>query len=339
MVANAAEPDQAQLLEDIRRVYGAASATPPTRGALLTGTDLLTDGGFEADPTPAYGRHTNDGSSGYSGPWHWQTTGIISFLWHDLPGDSYPCARTGTVSVYFSPFLSSGAGGGMSNVFQLVTIPRGTATLSFWLSVGTLNRYTATADRATVYIVNSYGTASLATLGSYANTSDAEGHYIQHTFDVSAFAGQTVGIAFQANIHNDLNTVFLLDDVSLTSVPASSGSCVEDSLTMCLVNGRYKVTSHWKNQYATPVTTANLSKAKLTDTTGAFWIADASTYEYLIRFNTATNNGRIWVAIPTFTDVEFWVAVTDTVNGQSKEYHSNPGNRTLIYDPSFFVYP
>ncbi len=115
-------------------------------------------------------------------------------------------------------------------------------------------------------------------------------------------------------------------------------SCTEDAYTMCLVNGRYRVTSHWKNQYAGGAT-ANLSKAKLTDTTGAFWIADANTYEYLVRFNTATNNGRIWVAIPTFTDVEFWVDVTDTVGGQSKEYHSLPGNQTLIYDPFFFIYP
>jgi PKD repeat protein len=120
--------------------------------------------------------------------------------------------------------------------------------------------------------------------------------------------------------------------------PGSAIGCTADTYTMCLVNGRYKVTSHWKNQYAGGAV-ANLSKAKLTDTTGAFWIADANTYEYLIRFNTATDNGRAWIAIPTFTDVEFWVAVTDTVNGQYKEYHSVPGNRTLIYDPSYFVYP
>src|ERR1035437_696999 len=110
---------------------------------------------------------------------------------------------------------------------------------------------------------------------------------------------------------------------------SSVASCTEDAYTMCLIGGRYRVTSHWRNQYAGGAT-ANLSKAKLTDATGAFWIADASTYEYLIRFNTATNNGRAWIAIPTFTDVEFWVGVTDTVNGQTKEYHSNPGNQTLI---------
>jgi hypothetical protein len=115
--------------------------------------------------------------------------------------------------------------------------------------------------------------------------------------------------------------------------------CTEDAYTMCLVNGRYQVQSAWRNQYATPITTTQLSKTKLTDTTGAFWIADANTYEYMIRFNTATDNGRAWISIPMFTDVEFYVFVTDTVNGQSAVYHSPAYNRTLIYDPYYFIFP
>jgi hypothetical protein len=122
------------------------------------------------------------------------------------------------------------------------------------------------------------------------------------------------------------------------SVIAPPSSCVEDAYTMCLVGGRYRATGRWKNQYAGGAQ-ANLAKAKLTDVTGAFWIADANTYEFMIRVNTATNNGRAWISILTFTDVEFWVAVTDVTTGQTKEYHSDPGNRTLIYDPSTFVYP
>ena len=117
-----------------------------------------------------------------------------------------------------------------------------------------------------------------------------------------------------------------------------SATCTEDAYTMCLLGGRYRVTGRWKNQYAGGAQ-ANLQKVKLTDVTGAFWIADASTYEFMIRVNTATDNGRAWMSILTFTDVEFWVAVTDVTNGQSKEYHSDPGNRTLIFDPSTFVYP
>jgi len=131
-----------------------------------------------------------------------------------------------------------------------------------------------------------------------------------------------------------MNNKVTCNGVSCSTV----ASCVEDAYTMCLVGGRYQVTSHWRNQYAGGAT-ANLNKAKLTDATGAFWISDSNTFEYLIRFNTSTNNGRAWIAIPTFTDVEFWIDVTDTVGGQFKEYHSAPGNQTLIYDPYFFVFP
>ena len=129
-----------------------------------------------------------------------------------------------------------------------------------------------------------------------------------------------------------------LEAVKAVTTGGGPSTCVENATTMCLVGGRYQVRSHWKNQYAGGAM-STLSKAKLTDVTGAFWIADASTYEYLIRFNTATNNGRIWIAIPTFTDVEFWIDVTDTQTGQSNEYHSAAGNRTLLYDPTTFVYP
>lgn len=115
-------------------------------------------------------------------------------------------------------------------------------------------------------------------------------------------------------------------------------TCVENSSTMCLIGGRYRVTSQWTNQYAGGAV-STLNKTTLTDATGAFWLSDGSTYEYVIRINTATNNGRAWVAILTFTDVEFSVLVEDLFGGQSKTYHSLPGNRTLIYDPLFFVYP
>jgi hypothetical protein len=131
----------------------------------------------------------------------------------------------------------------------------------------------------------------------------------------------------------DSANFFMADNMTVT--PAG---CVPDATTACLIGGRYKVTSHWQNQYAGGQV-STLSAAGLTDATAAFWLSDASIYEYLIRINTATDNGRAWIAIPTFTDVEFWVAVTDTVRGQYYEYHSPAGNRTLIYDPYFFVYP
>lgn len=115
-------------------------------------------------------------------------------------------------------------------------------------------------------------------------------------------------------------------------------SCVEDANTMCLVGGRYRITSYWVNQYdGGKVST--LQKATLTDATGAFWLSDSNTYEYMIRINTATDNGKAWIAIPTFTNVEFHVLVEDLVNGQSKTYVNPAYSSTLIYDPDFFIYP
>ena len=125
-----------------------------------------------------------------------------------------------------------------------------------------------------------------------------------------------------------------------TVVVSSGGgaTCAANATTMCLIGGRYRVTSYWKNQYAGGAT-ATLNKTTLTAATGAFWLADSNTYEYLIRINTATDNGKAWIAIPTFTDVEFFVLVEDLVGGQSKTYRNPPYSKTLIYDPSFFVYP
>ncbi|MCM3876471.1 MAG: immune inhibitor A [Thermoanaerobaculia bacterium] len=298
------------------------------RGVLATGTELLLDGGFEGG---FYGG-SQMGTSGVSGPWTWTNSpSWLTPIWTDPPTyTGAPIPKTGAWCVYFNPFGPSTA-----RLYQTVSIPAGATTLSFWLKVLTFETTHAVAyDTLKVRIANTSGTP----LGemTYSNL-DANPSWTKHNFDISEYAGATVRLQFDTHEDSTGETIFLIDDVSILA-SASNASCIEDASTMCLVNGRYRVTSHWKNQYAGGAV-ANLSKAKLTDTTGAFWTADANTYEYLIRFNTATSNGRAWVAITTFTDVEFWVAVTDTVNGQYKEYHSVPGNRTLIYDPSYFVYP
>jgi serine/threonine-protein kinase len=124
----------------------------------------------------------------------------------------------------------------------------------------------------------------------------------------------------------------------IRKVAPSSEVCRQDASTACLIGGRYKVTSHWQNQYAGGQV-SDLSATRLTDGTAGFWLSDASMFEYLIRIDTATNNGRAWISIPTFTDVEFWVDVTDMMSGQYFEYHSPAGNRTMLYDPYTFVYP
>ncbi len=300
----------------------------------ITGTELLSDGGFESGWAPS----GDSGSSGVSGPWVWSQTGSVlnPIWWDNNPGLSSPgsASRTGSWCVYFNPF-----GPSTNRIYQSVTIPSGAhATLSFWLKIGTLETTSVYAyDTLMVSLRNSSG-GLLTTLHTYSNLDASAGYtYIQHSVDVSAYAGSTVRVQFDSSEDSTKSTVFLLDDVSLVATSTGSG-CTEDALTMCLIGGRYRVTSQWKNQYAGGVV-SNLSKSKLTDATGAFWLSDSNSHEYLIRISTATTNGRAWIAIPTFTDVEFWITVQDTVNGQSYTYHSPPGNRTLIYDPYFFIFP
>jgi subtilisin family serine protease len=212
--------------------------------------------------------------------------------------------------------LSVTAGGGASS--QITTAVSGGFSSGISLSASGLPAgATASFSPATISSPGS-GTSTMSISTSSSTPAD--------TYDVTV-TGSGGGKSHAA-------TIFLA--VRVSSVGPSS--CVEDAATMCLTGGRYQIRSHWKNQYAGGAVSI-LSKAKLTDVTGAFWIANSSTYEYLIRFNTATDNGRVWIAIPTFTDVEFWIDVTDTRTGQSNEYHSPASNRTLLYDTNTFVYP
>ena len=93
---------------------------------------------------------------------------------------------------------------------QTVTLPVGcsTYTLSFWVHIDTAETTTSTAyDRLTVKL----GSTTLAT---YSNLNHTSG-YVQKTFSVSAFAGQTVALLFSGTEDSTLQTSFVLDDTAL----------------------------------------------------------------------------------------------------------------------------
>jgi Zn-dependent metalloprotease len=93
---------------------------------------------------------------------------------------------------------------------QSVTIPSGcAATLTFWLHVDTSETTTTTAyDKLTVK-------AGSTTLATYSNLNKASG-YAQKSFDLSAFAGQTVTISFTGAEDVSLQTSFVIDDTAVT---------------------------------------------------------------------------------------------------------------------------
>jgi hypothetical protein len=92
-----------------------------------------------------------------------------------------------------------------------VTLPAGCSSyvLTFWLHIDTAETTTTTAfDRLTVRV----GSTTLAT---YSNLNRATG-YSQKSFNVSAFAGQTVTLLFTGTEDSSLQTSFVIDDTALT---------------------------------------------------------------------------------------------------------------------------
>ena len=95
---------------------------------------------------------------------------------------------------------------------QSFSLPSGcSSTVSFHLAIDTEETSTSTAyDTLAVQVLNSSGTV-LATLASYSNL-DAGSAYLQHSFSLSAYAGQTVTIKFTGTEDYEYQTSFVVDD-------------------------------------------------------------------------------------------------------------------------------
>ncbi|MCZ1003218.1 M1 family metallopeptidase [Streptomyces mirabilis] len=174
-----------------------AAAAPPTAplAADCTPAQVVTNGGFESGTSP----WTQSSSTVITSRSGQSAHGGTSFAWLNGVGSTH----TDTLS-------------------QSVTIPSGcsSATLTFWLHIDTAETTSSTAyDKLTAKI----GSTTLAT---YSNLNKTTG-YVQKSFDVSAFAGQTVSLAFTGTEDSSLQTSFVLDDIALdtsggTTPPADS---------------------------------------------------------------------------------------------------------------------
>ncbi|MEV7320506.1 M1 family aminopeptidase [Streptomyces sp. NPDC093970] len=171
------------------------STASAAEAAACTPTQVLANGGFESGTSP----WTQSSTSVITSRTGQSAHGGTSFAWLDGVGGTH----TDTLS-------------------QSVTIPSGcsSATLTFWLHIDTAETTSSTAyDKLTAKI----GSTTLAT---YSNLNKATG-YVQKSVDVSAFAGQTVSLAFTGTEDSSLQTSFVLDDIALntsgdTAPPADS---------------------------------------------------------------------------------------------------------------------
>ena len=161
-------------------------------GSCTTSSQLFANPGFESGntgwtSTPAVIDHSNNGSAPRTGTWK---------AWLDGYGTTHT-----------------------DDLYQTVTIPAGacSATLSFWLKITSAETTTSTMfDKLTVTVRNSAGTV-LSTLATFSNLNKGTS-YVQRTFDLSSFAGQSVRIQFHGTEDSSLQTSFFIDDTSLTVV-------------------------------------------------------------------------------------------------------------------------
>jgi hypothetical protein len=101
-------------------------------------------------------------------------------------------------------------------LYQQVAIfsSKTSATLTFWLHVDTAETTTTTAyDTMKVQVRNSSGTV-LATLATYSNL-DASSGYVQKTFNLAPYIGQTIQIFLTATEDSIDQTSFVVDDFAL----------------------------------------------------------------------------------------------------------------------------
>ncbi|MBS1785219.1 MAG: M4 family metallopeptidase [Acidobacteria bacterium] len=152
------------------------------------GTELILNGGFES------------GSANWS-----QTSGVIG-----TNGASEP-THSGSYNAWLCGYGSSHT----DHVYQTITIPAGTSpTLTFYLHVDTAETTTTTAyDKFYARIYSSSGKL-LKTLATYSNLNAGSG-YTLRSFNLGAYAGQTVRVYFYGKEDSSLQTSFVVDDVSV----------------------------------------------------------------------------------------------------------------------------
>jgi len=94
---------------------------------------------------------------------------------------------------------------------QSVTLPTGCSSyvFSFWLHIDTAETTTTTAyDKLTVV-------AGSTTLATYSNLNKASG-YVQKSFSLAQFAGQTITLKFTGTEDSSLQTSFVIDDTAVS---------------------------------------------------------------------------------------------------------------------------
>jgi hypothetical protein len=172
--------------KDTTNASGSTSFTwtvNPVGGGCSSPGNKVTNGGFESGTSP------------------WSTTaGVVN------ANGSGETSHSGSYFAWFDGYGTTHT----DTASQSITIPSGChATLSLYLHIDTDESGSTAYDKFTVKLGGT-------TLATYSNVNAAAG-YVNRTFDVSSFAGQTVTLSFSGTEDTYLQTSFVLDDVAVNA--------------------------------------------------------------------------------------------------------------------------
>ncbi len=107
--------------------------------------------------------------------------------------------------------------------------------------------------------------------------------------------------------------------------PNTTGPCVANSTTACLLGNRFKVKVQWTDFQN--VTRDAFVASSGTPDSALFYFQNANNWEFLIKaIDGCGLNSRKWIFFAAATNVGYRVTVTDTQSGLSKEYPNPVGN-------------
>jgi PKD repeat protein len=171
--------------------------------------------------------------------------------------------------------------------------------------------------------------SSTGTIGSYSwdfgDGGSANGSSASHSFGSTGTFPVTLSVAAPSCTSPACTDVTTLDVV----VGGGSGACVANASTLCLLDGRFEVSVHFRDHHnGDQEGDGKVMPFPHTAQTGAFWFFRPTNVELLVKMvdnSTDPEHPAFWVFYGALTDVEYWLTVYDTEGDVTREYHNLPG--------------
>jgi hypothetical protein len=181
-----------------------ATDTTGATGTTSFGWTVTSSGGTGGSCTPAQLLANPGFETGTAAPWT-MTAGTLN---NDMVSEP---SHSGSWDAWLDGYGTTHT----DRVAQTVTVPSGCTNynFSFWLHIDTAEVTTTTAyDTLSVQVLNSAGTV-IATVATFSNLNAVTG-YRQHSYNLSAYAGQTIRLRFVGTEDVSLQTSFVIDDTA-----------------------------------------------------------------------------------------------------------------------------